>query len=383
MKFDSSKIRDSAKSLKESIGRNYDRLTKRGQEVWDERSPAMKQTYRDWKDASEEFAKSTGRRTKEQAKGMWDRASYTSDRMKKLERLIRHQGAHYRELCRERKNQDMFFLGGESLVTLLSASTIPDSIQKAYEAAYPEKAGADDLADQLSTLSGDELTGLLAGIKGKLFEQQYVDYLNDGNLPSGFTASIAEQANQPGWDIMISGPNDQLVEVIQAKATDSVGYVVDAINRNPQIDVVTTEEVYSHLVMSGVSESIVSNSGITNSSLEDALSEAVEQADLSLNFMPPWFTLGLIAFTTYKAEDLTLFEKARSAGDRTGKSYLSFLVGGALAAVTNTWWLGVVGTVASRHLADQGQLRRDLYENMSRVADKNDEIIDVMVIPQS
>ena len=295
--------------------------------------------------------------------------------MNKLQDLVRFQGGYYRELCRERKRLDMLSLGGESLATLLAGAAIPDAIQAAYEAAYPAKAAVDNLTDQLNALDGNELTGLLAGIKGKLFEQQYVEYLNDGNLLDGYTAQIAEVANQPGWDIAISGPNQGLVEVIQAKATDSVGYVVAALEKNPQIDVVTTDEVYSQLVMSGVSDSMVTNSGITNASLEDALTEAVDSADISLNFTPPWFTVALIAFTTYKSEDLTLFQKARSAGDRTGKAYLSFILGGTLAAATNTWWLGVVGTVASRFLADEGARRRALFDKLNSVAKKNDEVI--------
>ena len=375
MKFDKDKFKRSLNNLGESARKRIDRLAERGQEAWSANSPALEQTCSDWKKATEEFAKSTGAKAKESAQDIVDRVMYSSERMNKLQSLIRYQGGYYRELCRNRKQLDMLSLGGESLATLLAATTMPDAIQVAYEAAYPDKAGVDDLADQLRSFDGDELTGFLAGIKGKLFEQQYVEYLNDGNLPDGYVAQIAEAANQPGWDIAITGPNQELIEVIQAKATDSVGYVVAALEKNPQIDVVTTNEVYSQLVMSGASESMVTNSGIENASLEAVLAGAVDTADISLNFTPPWFTMALIAFTTYKAEDLTLFQKARSAGDRTGKAYLSFLLGGTLAAVTNTWWLGVVGTVASRFLADDGARRRAIFDKLSSVAKKNDEII--------
>jgi len=95
-----------------------------------------------------------------------------------------------------------------------------------------------------------------------------------------------------------------------------------------------------------------------------------------MDFSPPWFTLALIAFTTYKDESLTLYQKARSAGDRSGKAYLSFLVGGALGAVTNTWWLGVVGTVASRYVADEGKRRRAIFDKMKEIAKANDRILE-------
>ena len=373
MKFDA--LKKHLGEIGESIGRKTSQLVDLGQEALDTHSPNITKAYDKYQTAAKEYATSTITSAKTSAQGVVDRVMYSSERMNQLQDLVRYQGGYYRELCRERKRLDMLSLGGESLATLLAGAAIPDTIQAAYEAAYPAKATVDNLADQLNALDGNELTGLLAGIKGKLFEQQYVEYLNDGNLPDGYVVRIAEAANQPGWDIAIEGPNQELIEVIQAKATDSVGYVVAALKENPQIDVVTTEEVYSQLVMSGVSDSMVTDSGISNASLEDALTDAVDSADISLHFTPPWFTMALIAFTTYKAEDLTLFQKARSAGDRTGKAYLSFILGGTLAAATNTWWLGVVGTVASRFLADEGARRRALFDKLNSVAKKNNEII--------
>lgn len=263
----------------------------------------------------------------------------------------------------------------KSLAVLAVSTHIPERIQAAYEAAYPISSAETGLQEKLSGFEGDELLGLVSGIKGKLFEQQYAEYLNSGNLQVGYTAVLAEAANQPGWDLLIEGPNNEIVELLQAKATDSVGYVVDALQNNPGIDVVTTEEVYGHLVMSGVSEEII-NSGISNASLEASRDEAVDASNIDMRFSPPLFTLALIAFTAYKDESLTLYQKARSAGDRSGKAYLSFLVGGALGAATNTWWLGVVGTVASRYVADEGKRRRAIFDKMKEIAKANDRILD-------
>jgi hypothetical protein len=375
------KAREYFSRLAETVPSVFKRFHDQGQRSLEDMAPKMKtargewkKSAREWTEASKEFGRSARDKTKEQARGMIDRVKYSKEKMDELQSRIKYQGGFYRELCKSRRSVELLSLGGEALVTLSAAASIPQEIQDAYEAAYPDKAQMDGLADELNRFSGDELTGFLAGIKGKLFELQYVEYLNDGNLPAGYTAHIAESATQKGWDIAIEGPNEGLIEVIQAKATDSVGYVLSALRENPYIDVVTTDEVYSSLVMSGASESVL-NSGITNASLEDALTDAEDHADLSMDFTPPWFTLAIIAFTTYKAEDLTLFEKARSAGDRTGKTYLSYLLGGTLAAVTNTWWLGVVGSVASRFIADEGARRRAVFEKMKSVAKKNDEII--------
>ena len=48
----------------------------------------------------------------------------------------------------------------------------------------------------------------------------------------------AESATQPGWDIAIKGSNGKIASVLQAKATESVSYVQDALEKYPSIDVV-------------------------------------------------------------------------------------------------------------------------------------------------
>jgi hypothetical protein len=259
------------------------------------------------------------------------------------------------------------------LISLLSAGTIPDEIITAYQAAYPNLSDSISFQERVRELDDDALTGFLSGVKGKLFEQKYVEYLNDGNLPSGYAAVLAESATQPGWDIAIEGQNGEIASVLQAKATDSVSYVQDALEKYPNIDVVTTDEVYSHLVMSGISENIT-NGAISNVDLVDALGNAVDASELTMNYAPPVFALAFIAYTSYKDESLTLYQKASSAGDRSGKTYLSYLVGGGIAAITNTWWLGVLGSVSSRILCDGGNKKYETYVNLKEI-EKNNQLL--------
>mgnify|MGYP000008768263 FL=1 len=297
--------------------------------------------------------------------------------LRDLEQVIKLQQQRYSKVIRNRKAVDYLMLGGESILALKTATHIPEAIQKAYESALPGVSSQVSLHEKLSQAEGDELIGILSLIKGKLFEQQYVDYLNDGNLEKGYTAVLAESPTQEGWDIAVVGPNDEVAQLIQAKATDSVGYVLNALKENPHIDVVTTTEVYSHLVLSGGSD-MVHNSGISNTSLDAALTGAVEATDIKFGLAPPWVTLALIAFTSYKAHDLNIFQKAQSAGNRSAKAYLSYLVGGAFAAATNIWWTGVIATIASRYVAEKGNKRRILYEKLKKLVEKNSQIIDLM-----
>jgi len=310
------KLKNIAKRGVESAGRLINNCADKGSEVWKRNEPEVKKALSELQKSTREFVSSGYDSAKEGARGMVDRVVYSPGKLDQLQKHIRYQGGYYRELNRSKRTTDCLMLGGESLAVLAISTHIPEYIQSAYEAAYPLLSAKAGLQEKLSELEGDELLGLVSGIKGKLFEQQYAEYLNSGSLPDGYTAVLAESANQPGWDLRIEGPNSETVEILQAKATDSVGYVVGALEKNPNIDVVTTEEVYGHLVMSGVSEGII-NSGISNASLEASLDSAVDASNIDMDFSPPWFTLALIAFTTYKDESLTLYQKARSAGDRT------------------------------------------------------------------
>jgi hypothetical protein len=352
----------------------YNACAERGQDTWAKAEPSLAKAFSEVQVSARTLALAGLHGAKDGVDGIVDRIRYSPGELDCLQKHIRYQGAYYRELNRKSAATDAILLGGESIAHLAASADIPDHIVKAYEAAYPQVSKLTSLQAQLRDLEGDELQGLVSGVKGKLFEHQYVEFLNDGNLPDGYRALLAESVTQPGWDLRIEGGNGEVVEVLQAKATESTGYVMEALRKHPEIDVVTTDEVYGHLVMGGVSEGII-NSGISDESLEQALDGAASSAGVEMSFSPPWFTLALIAFTTYKDESLSLYQKARTSGDRAGKAYLCYLLGGTLAAVTNTWWLGMVGTVVSRYTIAEGKRRRAIFDKARAVARANDKIL--------
>lgn len=344
----------------------------KNKDSWLEKSSEYGKQLREF---TTEFLEEGGSKGKEQLKGFYVQARYSKGKLKELEHRVESQGAMYRELLRNKSVMDSVFLGGESAASLLIAASIPPDIEAAYAAAFPAMSEEISFQEKLQTLDGDtEVTGFLSTVKGKLFEQKYVDYLNGGMLPEGYSATLAGSANQGGWDIAISGPNDEVVQVLQAKATDSISYVKAALETYPSIDVVTTDEVYSHLVMAGVSDNIA-NGGISNMDLSDRVESAASSASLDFDFVPPILTLAFIAFTSYRDESLTLYEKAKGAGDRSAKAYFSYLVGGGLATITNTWWLGVLGSVSSRYMSDVGLRKVKLVESLNQAIESNQRII--------
>lgn len=297
-------------------------------------------------------------------------------------RTVEIQSRHYRALT-SRFNErlrlggrqkavllDTLMVGGQTLAEYINSGQVSEEIQHAYELAYPHVADIRSFADQVERLDGQELMGFVSGVKGKLFELQYVDYLNEGHLPDGFRAELAGSPTNPGWDIAIIGQDGALHDTIQAKATDSAVYVTDALEKNPQIDVVTTSEIHSHLVMQGFSESVI-DSGIS----DGALTAAVDGATTSMHWMPSAVTLALIAFSAYSQDGLSAYQKSRQFGERSSKSYLAYLAGGSLAVATNTWWIGVLGGMGSRLILGAGRQKRERLMQLKQLVHSNQVVL--------
>jgi hypothetical protein len=281
-------------------------------------------------------------------------------------------------LCSAGRQRDTLFdtlmVGGNTLASYISSGQIPEDIQRAYELTYPNVAANISFIDQVQRLEGKELLGFVSGIKGKLFELQYADYLNEGILPDGFRAELAESPTNPGWDIAILGQDDELIETIQAKATNSVAYVKGALEQYPHIDVVTTSEVHSHLVMQGFSEGVI-DSGISESDLAGAIYGAIDDTTISMDWAPSALLFALIAFSAYNREGLTAYQKSLQFGERSVKSYLAYLAGGGLAVATNTWWLGVLGGMGTRMVLGSGKKKRDRLTQLKQLVDSNRNVL--------
>jgi hypothetical protein len=189
--------------------------------------------------------------------------------------------------------------------------------------------------------SGEQMQGALNAAKGKYFEYLVVERLNEGGrvgdivLPPGYKAFIADSMNQPGWDIRIADPSGQTAEYLQLKATDSLSYVKDAIERYPDIRIMATNEV---------ADSATGNDIVLDSDLSDNwLSENVQQAmleddsivDLFVESFSPIISLAIVAGT----EGMQVLVSRKSINDalasvmtRSGKSLTSQAVAAAVYA---------------------------------------------------
>lgn len=307
-----------------------------------------------------------------------------TDFEQRLEKL-KEQSEEYRticsRLCDKLAKKDMLLdsLGISASVIhgYYHIDYIPEEVEEAYKAAYPIKSQTDNLRDIIEDADDTELAGLTSGIKGKLFEMRYVDFLNDGHLPDGYEAVLAESATNPGWDIAILDNNGMVVNELQMKATDSVDYIKTALERYPDIDIVTTEEVYNSVVMHEFADNVI-NSGISNEELTSVVTETLESDSVDMDWGLPVIPMLLIGYSVYKKESLSSFEKGTEFGDRYIQSYISYIAGGAVAVITNTWWLGLIASMGTKVFCKYGRVKFNKAKSLDRTISLNEKILKKM-----
>lgn len=204
-------------------------------------------------------------------------------------------------------------------------------------------------------LTDNELQGAVNTAKGKYFEYLVVDRLNAGEqvgpllLPEGYRAALADALNQPGWDMRIMGPDSTTADYLQLKATDSAGYIGEALHRYPDVEILTTHEV-AHA-------GLVLDSGITESDLHDQVSSAIDVMDDSvterfLDHFSPLFPL--VAIATWEGYKVSVgqqsLDKFKLAIARRGQRIVAakfagaavYAVGGGLLAIPAAFAGGIL-----------------------------------------
>jgi hypothetical protein len=149
-----------------------------------------------------------------------------------------------------------------------------------------------------------------------------------------------------------------------------MSYGQQALDRYPNIDVVTTSEVRAQFVMIGAADHIA-DSHISNLAVTDAVEGGMDQAIGSMHWTPSIISLALIAFSAYSRKDLTLYQKSKQAGERSVKSYVAYLAGGAAALATGTWWIGMVGGIGTRTVLGSGRMKSDQLATLRELGEAN------------
>lgn len=301
-------------------------------------------------------------------------------RLKTLGRQAQQRSALYLDSLKLAQSQrrkaellDLLVVGGLTLSAVLrDPAGVPAQLEQAFALAYPGLAATESLASAVQRMGSDELIGLAAGVKGKLFEWHLVEHLNDGQLPDGLFAELAASSTQAGWDLRILDAQGQVHQVLQAKATESVAYVQEALQRYPDIDVFSTSEVHAELLARGLAEQ-VHDSGIAEAMLEAKVNAALDSAtglDAG-DLVPSAVGMAVIALSVLLDPGNTeLRQQGADFGARTAQAGLSGWIGKAALTASNTWWLGLLAGVSSRWLVARGLARRERYERLHRALEQ-------------
>ena len=248
---------------------------------------------------------------------------------------------------------DSAVLSGLTLADML-ANGVPADVSEAYELAFSGKAETMSFIEAWQSYDSHEARlGFISAMKGKLFEVKYVDHLNE-TLETGYFAQIADSPTQAGWDIEILGPNQEVINQIQLKATTSASYVRDAIEQYPYIDVVTLEDLEGHFALteSGVTISAFSN--------EDLTEELLGALDFNMESLPPLIAMGFVVFSAYRQKDLTSFQRNTSIGERGSRLGIN---GGILMF---TGLPGIPVIFSKEYLLKKGRQKKEIIKDLKR-----------------
>lgn len=255
----------------------------------------------------------------------------------------------------------------------IDVGAVTSQMQEAWRLAFPSA----DMVERLEALNGldvghPEVAGVLGNWKGKLFEVMVRDRLNDGSQIGGITlgegqrAALAEAQNQPGWDIEILNQDGSVDEVLQTKATASIGYAKAALERYPDINVITTDEVGAASLGDALHES-----GITNAELGEDLFEPMEAIfDSPIEQLAETVLPGLpfVLIATMEGAKVLMgrqtFHEARARGLERGAKTGVAMGAGALVALAGPNVLALPAVVLTRLGISRYQVQRGMMRKL-------------------
>ena len=245
---------------------------------------------------------------------------------------------------------------GEIVAGKISELQIPENVKEAFHLQYPNVPYT--FVEEVGRLSrsSEQIQGLINGVKGKLFEIDYAKWLNEGHLPTGYTAALAQNANNPAWDIVVRDSHGHIDELLQMKATASLPYVQAAIAAHPNIDVVVPHDLYDQLSHHPELFEHVIDSHQHLTSMASQVSEGIGHAEAAgIHFHFPVIGMLFAAsqnFARYRRGNIGLQDALQNFGERAILFIISSGVnfGVSLAA---TPFVGVPFAMSTRMVVGQ------------------------------
>lgn len=258
---------------------------------------------------------------------------------------------------------DTAIIGGVGLTDIIAGrideSQISPAILRAFHEQFPQQESFVALV-QAHADNARSLQGIVSGVKGKLFEDDYVAYLNDGHLPAGDVASLAANAHQPAWDIVVHDAHGNVDEFLQLKATQSAGYLREALDRYPDVDVVVTHEMFAKLGSDDVISRSLIDGHTTLAQLNDqaisGVDHASDAADHLYGFHAPEVLIGFVALQSikrYRSGHVTWQQAVTDFSARSGLAVLARLASVGAAVASSEPMIGLSASIVTRLLGGQ------------------------------
>ncbi len=254
----------------------------------------------------------------------------------------------------------------------IDTSAITPQMREAFTLAFPDKE-----LDWLRSLSPEQLDGVVSAWKGKYFEVLVRDQLNAGewvgdlHLLEGQQAVIAESLNQTGWDLQILNPDGSVAQELQLKATESLGYLKEALEKLPHIQIVSTEEV-GQVLQEHFPNLFVSD--VSNEELTEAIRAPIESLydtgwENFLEDVMPLLPFVIIAVGEGRhvlVGRKSFTEAASSALERAAKTTISIVAGAAVAWLFDAGLISVPVSILTRLSIDRYQILKRASERADR-----------------
>ncbi|GAA4292556.1 hypothetical protein [Aestuariibaculum suncheonense] len=275
-------------------------------------------------------------------------------------------------------------IGSIFLADKIDYASLTPRMKEAFSISFPNKN-----LDELENLDSEQLTGIISNWKGKLFEIEVRDKLNNGELvgdiqlETGQYAVIADELNQPGWDLEIFNADGTVAEALQLKATNSLSYINEAFEKYPDIDIISTLEI------SEFNEDLI-NSNITLEDLEAELHEPLEALndsfgeDIIESIIPglPFLIISLSEGRKVFIGQQTTDKAVERVIDRGVKTGVSMGAGALIGWVTGMPWLGVATSLITRLVlaSDTVEDKKELQKLAELISIENKKLTEYTVI---
>ena len=287
--------------------------------------------------------------------------------IERLEKKLHDNSISYQEKRKKYSSEypmlDYCVVSGLSIPAMIKNGEIDPAVELAYQYQYPIMANAMSFSEAWQKFdSPAEMLGFVSGIKGKLFEIKYLNEYISKTLDPGYSAKLAGIPNQEGFDIEIYNPSGQIDQQLQLKASHSVSYVKEHLEKYPEIDVVTLEDFEGEMLLANYSERLI-KSDISETDLLSSITSSTDQGVDYLNYLP-LLGFGVIIFKEYTKKEASEYQKMVKSVEKSTDYALN------AAIISTTGGIGIPIVFIKHFVLKSGKNKRERIKYLKELLNK-------------